>query len=103
MPQTVPHLKFNVRGAETVRAEATLCEFAPHNRQRLALPPSGCGRSPFTRTGRGQLPASFESVICYLTLAFCRLRRRRRYGRGKREGDHRVTQRKTVPGSPPKP
>jgi hypothetical protein len=28
------------------------------------------GRSPFARTSHGQLPASSESVICYLTFAY---------------------------------
>jgi hypothetical protein len=55
------------------------------------------GRSPFTRTSHGRLPASSDQF--YLALSYPRLGRRRygrllgrrRYVRGKREGDHGVT------------
>src|ERR1700677_2998574 len=55
--------------------------------------PPGDGRGPFIRTSHGRLPASSDQLSGPRPLRRrSRRLRRRRYGRGQREGDHRVTQ-----------
>ena len=58
----------------------------------MGLLPTSGGRPRLvhTRTSHGQLPASSDQLFDP-SPARCRFVGRRRYRRGKREGDHRVT------------